>query len=216
MKKITIFMLCGFLLVVGIACQTEIPYSPTFTPEPMYSGWASWLDQPVCMPPCWQNITPGETSKDIAVSILKNIPDVVITYDGKYGLSWDFTNHTDSGEVRVSEDGVVSTIWLGSISEQKVPLRMVVNTYGFPQYLKPYDCREGRCSTALIYPDLGMFLSVYVSNIGTTSNPRFEILADTSVNRVYFIKKGLENFEKIPDFQDYDLLTEWGGYREYP
>jgi hypothetical protein len=156
------------------------------------------------------------TSKDQAVSILKNTPDVVITYNGQYGLSWDFTNPTDSGEIRVSEDGVVSTIWLGSISDEKLFVKTVVDTYGFPKYVKPYDCREGKCSTALIYPDSGMFLSVFVSNTGSSRNPRFEILGDTVVNRVYFIKQGLESFKKIPDFQDYDLLTEWQGYGKYP
>ena len=84
---------------------------------------------------------------------------------------------------------------------------MIVASYNYHRYLKPYDCREEMCEGLLIYPDIGMFLTVYLENTGTIDNPQeLEImLSEASVDRVYFFEPGMESFQKL-SFQDYDLL----------
>ena len=73
------------------------------------------------------------------------------------------------------------------------------------------------CLTALVYPDLGMYLSVFVENKGVSNNlSQVEILPDTIVDRVYFIERGIESFKKIPDFQMDGLFLKWKGYGQYP
>jgi len=61
MKNISALILAGFLLV---ACQPKLPANPTF------------FDSPVCQPPCWENITPGVTTKKDALTILSEIDSV--------------------------------------------------------------------------------------------------------------------------------------------
>ena len=81
----------------------------------------------------------------------------------------------------------------------------------------PDECREGMCVTDLVYPDVGMFLSVFVKNKGVGNDaPQFEILSDTVVNRVYFIEPGIEKFRNLYGLQESNLLMPWKGYREYP
>ncbi|MGA7194237.1 MAG: hypothetical protein WBW94_11445 [Anaerolineales bacterium] len=57
MKRIFIFILVG-LIITGCAASQQ---NSTF------------FDNPVCTPPCWENIRPGITTKDEALTILSRI-----------------------------------------------------------------------------------------------------------------------------------------------
>src|SRR5690349_9248452 len=187
-RNIRLIVWCVLLLIFGVSCKsanTSTP-SPSATLEIPPNWWISWLAHPVCKSPCWQNITPGKTTRDEAIAILEHAPGVVITYDNKDGLSWNFGTKTEEGNIILSEDGIVSSIWMDSISDRKLFLKTIVASYGYPKYVKSYDCREGICSTALLYPDSGMFLVAFTENKGVSNDaPQVEILSDTVVDRVY-------------------------------
>ena len=217
-RNIKFLLWCGLVIILNVSCQNIniSPVSPSATPENSSYWWISWLAQPVCTPPCWQHITPGLTTINEAESILERMPNTVITYNSKYGLTWNFGTKAVEGNISMSEDRIVSSIWLANSSNQSLYLKDIVNKYGFPKYVKPYDCREGMCTAVLVYPDFGMLLDIFIMNKGTVTNPQIEILPDTVIDRVYFIEQGIENFQKIPDFQEYDLLMKWKDYGEYP
>lgn len=216
MKKILRIFWCE-LIILGVSCQVNYTSTPIPSPtsETPSNWWISWLAQPVCKPPCWQNITPGATTINEAVSILESMPEIKITYKAKDGIDWTFSKN-EGGTLTATKEGIVDTIWIGSKSDQKLLLKSSVAAYNSPEYVKPYDCRGDMCSAVLVYPDIGMLLDIFIKNKGNTNNPRIDILPDTVVERVYFILPGMENFQKIPDFQDYDLLMKWKGYGEYP
>ena len=217
-RNIIIFVLSGLLIVFGVSCNviSRNASIPTATPEIPSNWWIAWLAHPVCKPPCWQNITPGVTSRDEAASILKNTPRIVITYNNIDGLSWNFGTKTEEGSVILSEDGIISGIWIGSRSDRKLLLKTIVASYNEPKYLKPIECREGECAIALVYPDEGMFLTVYIKYNGKVdTSPQFEILPDSIIDRVYFIEPGIEKFQEY-FIQDYGLPMKWKGYGEYP
>ena len=220
MKRIIILLvLCGLLLILGVSCKSANTNTPTpsVTPEILPNWWTTWLAQPACKFPCWQNITPGVTTRDEAASILENTPGIVITYNTKDSLVWNFGTKTEGGDIIVSEDGVVSGIELEGESDRKLLLKTIVASYNNPEYVEPIDCREGKCVTALVYPDLGMVLEVFVDNKRIMNDPpQFEILPNTVVDRVGFIEPGIDSFNKIPNFEDYNLLMKWKGYGEYP
>jgi hypothetical protein len=164
-RNISLLVLFGLLILLGISCKSisRNVSTSTATPETPSDWWIAWLAQPACKPPCWQNITPGQTTRDEAVTILENTPGIVITYNNKKrGVTWNFGTKKEEGNIFLSEDGIVSGIWIGSISDKKLLLKTIIVSYSSPKYVKPYDCREGKCVTALVYPDLGMFLSVFV------------------------------------------------------
>ncbi len=214
MKKIKRTIMSLLLMALLISCQTsndQTPLAETDTPDDI---WATWLSLSVCEPPCWQGITPGVTAASEAVSILEGMPDVKIKYQGETGLFWDFKDNTEGGEIRFN-DGVVSRVTLSSISDKKLPLVTVIKAYGVPKYVEPYDCREGMCITALVYPEMGMVLDIFVPNTGNMDGPRIEILATTAIDRVYFLKEGLDGFKMFPELQRHKLM-KWKGYATYP
>jgi len=192
--------------------------TPSLTPDTSLNWWNSWLTEPVCKPPCWQNITPGTTTVKEAISIFENSPDIKIRSRSSDGVDWDFNqNQFESGTLTASQDGVVRTIRIASDSDRKFLLQTIIATYGNPKYVKPDDCRSGTCVMTLIYPGLGMLLSVFVENSsGNDEIPHIEILPETIITDIYFIESGMENFQKLTDFQNYDLLMDWKGYGEYP
>ncbi len=194
------------------------------TPESQASNnsnhWeALWLNTPLCEPPCWENITPGKTNYAEALSILEKLPGVIITYnDQQMGISWIFDkNRPDSGLIRFNPDGTVYSIWLGNSYDQKLYLKTVVDSFAYPTYIQPYDCREGMCSTALAYPDRGMVLEVFLEDMGKINAHQVAIDASSEVNFVYFIETGLESYLSTSMYQEYQLLfMKWKGYGEYP
>ena len=214
-RSMTLLVLFGLLTILGVACQNTTTAQASVTPEIPPNWWTTWLAQPVCKPPCWQNITPGLTTMDKAVSILENSPETKITFKSEDGVDWEFTKD-EGGTLSVSQDRIVRMIWIGSVSDRKLFVKTIVASYNYPEYVKPYDCREGMCITALVYPDLGMLLSVFIENRGEINSPQIEILPETVVNRVYFIEQGIENFLDLFLIQENDLLIEWMGYGEYP
>ena len=224
MKRILkIFVACGLLTTVIVSCATPSTYPPNPMPSPTLElqtdWWISWLAHPVCKPPCWQNITPGVTTRDEAVSILKNIPDIAITYNGEYSLSWEHKSKLEGGNISISEDEVVSSISLGSISERKLLLETIITSYDEPEFVKPFDCNIEvvMCYVALIYPDLGMFLEIYTANKGVDgTSPKFEISLDNAISRVDFFKSGIENFPNLYNAQESEVPIPWKGFGTYP
>lgn len=205
------------LLVLGISCNAPATATATATPKGLITWWTLWLDQPVCKAPCWQNITPGKTSMEDAVEILENTQDIIITFKGKYGVSWQFSQiYSGAGDMRESEDGIVSSIRLGNSPDNELHFKTIVDEYGYPSFVELYDCQLGKCSTILVYPDIGLLVDAYLKDNVEGVNPsQVTIQPDIIVSGVYFIPAGFENFKKIPEFQEQDLL-EWKGYGEYP
>jgi hypothetical protein len=210
----------GLLIVFLVSCQETNVGTPmaSVTPQGLSNWWSKWLAEPVCAPPCWQGITPGLTNANDAISILRDSPEIVITFQSDNGIDWTFNqNSQEAGSLSISPDGLVRMIWLENGSEKKLLLSTIIASYNEPAYVKPYDCREGMCLTALIYPDIGMFLSVFVENRGSDSDmPQFEILADTVVDRIYFIESSKESFLNLYGFPESEILLPWKGYGEYP
>lgn len=205
------------MLILGISCSAPATAMVTGTPESLITWWTLWLDQPACRAPCWQNITPGKTSMEDAVAILENTQDVIITYKGEYGVSWQFSQaRTGSGDMSESEDGIVSNIWLGDSPDKDLHFKTIVEEYGNPSFVELYDCQLRMCSTILVYPDIGLLVDAYLEDNMEGANPsQVTVQPNIVVSGVYFIPVGLENFKKIPEFQEHDVL-EWKGYGEYP
>src|SRR5258707_12800833 len=59
MRNISLFILIGFLLM---GCQPQAPQPTIFDTSP-------------CKAPCWQNVTPGVTSKEDALLVFKQFAD---------------------------------------------------------------------------------------------------------------------------------------------
>ena len=219
---IKLFAICGLLVIVVASCAR--PSTPTPTPMPSATHelkadwWISWLAQPVCKPPCWQNITPGITTFVEALSILENTPGITVAYKTKDALDWEFSKE-EGGTLYASQDGTVEGFWIANKLDNKLLFRTIVDTYGEPDYVKPYECggEVTMCSVALIYPDVGLFLSIYIENKGQNAEtPKFELSPDNVISRVYFSKTGLENIPNLYNLAESEIPMPWKGFGTYP
>ena len=212
---------CAWVIILGASCQSVYSAMPvpsatpasSATPNLLLNWWTSWLIHPVCKPPCWHNITPGVTTKDDALRIIEAAPELTITYKTKDAIEWEFNQNKEEeiGWLHISQSEKVD--WLINTSGESLLLKKVIAAYGNPRLVNPFDCREGKCDTALVYPDLGMLLTVYIGNTRDNSQPQFEILPDTDIYRVHFMEPGTENSLSAP--MDKEILMDWKGYGIY-
>jgi len=85
-----------------------------FTPDPTLQAaqrelQTEWLNNPICLPPCWAGIIPGETGASEAVGILSSLPwikNVTLIEDKMYGeINWSWnTVQGDGGGGRIFFD----------------------------------------------------------------------------------------------------------------
>ena len=224
-KRAIISTAIALLLMLSASCNafpsspaTATFISPTVTPKTSINWWTAWLAQPVCKPPCWENITPGVTTIDEAKSILEKMPGVAIDYESPWGLSWDFGAKDQGGNIVGSDDRKVDCIWMGNSGDPAMHLEQIVAVYHFPEYVKPYDCDPAwMCSIALIYPDLGLLFSTYTEMKELDySSPEFSILPEDEIYRVYFFEPGIEFLDGFYNQGESELPIRWKGYGDYP
>lgn len=215
-KSITAIVILELAALLIAACGPDIMSTPTNIPERSLEWWTAWLKQPACHPPCWQKITPGVTGMADAVSLLENQPNIKIIYSSDKGLSWNFGNNKTGGDLWYSSDGIVSMIRLGNSLNDDLTLSKIVSVYGDASYLTLYDCRQGMCSTMLVYPQIGLLVDLFVEDkIADGVASRVVIEANDVVSNVYFMPPGMDNFKNQEEFQGQSLI-DWRGYGEYP
>src|SRR6266496_222154 len=86
MKKMVLVIVVLNMLGTLVACSRTITATdeayirPTLSPQP---DWlVRWLNEPICQPPCWENVTPGKTSFKDALPIAKAILGAKVSYVG--------------------------------------------------------------------------------------------------------------------------------------
>lgn len=84
-------MYCRYICWAG--CQTP-------TPKPTV------LDDPICAPPCWQNITPGVTTREGFLNIVKSYRYLDQTSLHDYVAPWQGFDDLISGWLRLSPETV--------------------------------------------------------------------------------------------------------------
>lgn len=211
-------LLFALLMFLSAACASNTLITETVNSDNSTHWWTSWLKSPTCAPPCWENITPGITTKEEAAAILVNMQTIEITYQGEFGVEWvSVKDNTEAGWVNTAQTNIVNAIVLGISSKTSLTIETVIASFGNPSYVQPYACREEMCSTVLVYPESGMLLDVFLKDDGNVYNyHQVKIQPDTKITGILFFPAGLENYKRMPEYQEYDLLMEWKGYVSYP
>jgi hypothetical protein len=207
---------CLFIVFAVVSC----------TPRPT---WAKqMLDKPVCLAPCWQNITPGITTQDDLSLMLKQDQYAFNISKSTGSIPWgDTTSWCEDklpcglGDVSVlvafGNTGVVQEIYL--FPGITLYLKDFIPIYGYPEkvvFPEPPSPDAGVVVFDVLYPDVGLVLGFMTDNQGTFANPAIDLRKDLEVDRVIYTVPGLDYyFSHNVEVRSLDQF-EWKGYTHYP
>ncbi len=221
-EKIVFVLSISFFLGILIgACslfpdsvKIEQPWIPT------------WLSNPICDIPCWENITPGKTNIQEVPSILKDIGGVLTDNSNKtdltgsclfYGFLDNFGNSTGVGNLctGINTPDIVEEIHIyTNYSSPTIYLKDVIDTFGDPDYITIVTERN-YCAPLVLYKTRGFAMSF---SFGSCKE-KYRISETMVVDSLYFYNPTSEPFsnERIrgPYYYNPQNLKEWSGFGLY-
>jgi len=241
-KRIALIILLMLLGLVGVcALMIYRPFSPPpeppAPPAPNQTLWIdAWLENPVCQPPCLDNIIPGVTPADEVAEKLSVHPGVLRVEREKKNYYYDViqwytpedemwrlgevTVYTDTQIVTgidVYSDSSVATILLGDF----------IDAFGEPDYVYPYEhlvgalFRSSYCEAELYYLDKGIWLDIYSTE--NTFKETIDITPNAVIRVVAFLPPP-SNIEEAFNSKswyyyaygnDINKVIPWEGYGKY-
>jgi hypothetical protein len=189
----------------------------------------SQILDPVCEPPCWQNIIPGETGMDEFPKILSSMPDVDPERQGWMGkrhgydqlYSWYFQKIDGSVQIGFLDEKVINIIIESDVG---ATLEEMLEKYGEPTDIiyvmrnKLVFMGSAMVETVnLVYPEKGMM--IVFDNRGI--NP-IRISPQQPINWIiYFTPDEMEKAVSLTYQEKYETLIRqnrvhpWQGYIEF-
>ena len=196
--------------------------SPTSTPLPP-TWFTAWLHDPVCQPPCWEEITPGTTTMTETVNILQSLPGVTIdSGPTKYSphtdfqLEWSLPPPSPGGGMAwASDNGIINSLSIGGVLS--TPLQKIIESFGLPDNVFIPICDVGICVTRLIYMHTGMMVELAL-DWDREADSDVIIAPDSEVWRIWFFVPGEKGF--LDAFSQYSesfprWFPPWDGYGKY-
>lgn len=168
----------------------------------------SFLADLVCSPPCWFNITPGVTTQDEALEILRNLPFIdkdSVSTKGFYWNSFDdtiffrSTQQNWDGEAYVMDQKIVLIGFYGKLN---VPFEEAVEMLGEPKYVIN---NRGRVSYSVrsLAPDKGIAYTFNTADL--PRNERNELRPDTPIRLIEFFDP--MKYDELLDAGMFSMLT---------
>ena len=199
-------------ILIGVLCACQ-PAPATKAANPQFAK--QWMESWVCEFPCWQNITPGVTKYDDAVSMLYRTDNVRVTFRSEDGLQF-LDKMNVQGQVNKASSGLVWSISL-IMRDQDITVGDLIQQMGFPAEVALLnDITDLNCTGVLIYPEKSTMLELYLDNHSRKANDcRVDITPDHDVSRIYIIGYGIEEHIKIAPWGVANRAN-WKGYGVYP
>lgn len=162
----------------------------------------SLLSGTPCAPPCWRNITPGQTSMEEAMALVTSIDALEVMQSS--GDAFVFRNGDGAPCCQISsQDGET----VGSVLLQFAPdinIGQVIAARGEPEYVTGQPFSETEANLMLYYPEQNMLLSVVVPGVdGRLAETSPVVAAVYATNEIFSAA-----FESAP-------LQAWQGYLSY-
>jgi len=149
MKKTLIFLINIFLVVSCVDIKSEPKHTDEATA--VDDAWGMrWVENKPCSAPCWEDITPGITLPEDAVSIIKKNETVNLVSVSRKSISIEWATKdygTINGQIYIDLNtlpNVVDTIELNF--SKPIKLEQLVKILG-----KPKISLMGRCSPVATY-----------------------------------------------------------------
>lgn len=195
--------LLPLLLVVLLLAACSPP--PELRDDNFLSDTSLVTGEP-CEAPCWQNITPGETSWNEALTILEDDPRFAnletVTGDEDELL----VNFSPPGDGRqccrmYSQDGQTVDFILTLLAPE-MTVGQVIERYGEPVFYQGEDITADQTFISLLYPDTQLVVYVFGAGIETGN-----LTADNEVIGASYLTD-----DDVIDLLRANDLYEWNGY----
>lgn len=210
-------VVCVVLLVSCNVQSAVMPNTPVPLPSPTktvfvfyYYDWKkNWLNNATCAPPCWEGITPGQSSLQEATEFIEDIPRVEIQYTSKDEIEWWANSYR--GRV-VTGDGYSTILYITTQfdSDEYISLQDAISVFGQPTDVEIYACIHSMCYVNAIYPEFGLALQFELKS----PEKSVKIEESTNVLAAIFFIPGMNNYMNLPPFKD-GLFKRWNGYGIY-
>ena len=196
------------VILLGLFALAVISY------ELMMKSRSNWLSKEmVCVFPCWQQITPQETSFAEALSKLQEKNMVGIADEDGF----DFEVNNVSGSVNKSPDGMVGFIVL-QVKYQSARLGEIVQLIGAPEKMRmghevySFDT----CYVFLVFPDNGVIAELYLHNDSKDqSECQARVSPKSQIFRIVLLGYDLYNNNYWKRSFEHSEFIEWNGYGTY-
>lgn len=206
LMKLRGILLAAILLVVfTAACVGE----PQVLDDNLLKD-ISLLTADPCAAPCWQDIVPGETEWEEAVSLIegkerfKNIQSLDDDQSDAQALTWQDGDDSPTCCQMFSRGGdVVDTIFL--LLAPQMALGEVLEEIGDPLYVTGEEVTGDQALISLVYPDIPLVLYVFVAG-----SAEGELTASSEVvGAIYMTEADMEGVLENTN------LYDWQGYQAY-
>jgi hypothetical protein len=208
MKKVYLLLVVLYLATASLGCARKVSSRDVWLDH--------WLKKPDCLPPCWENITPGQTTLSDAKAVLENKIDFTVT--GIQGGILEFQlGEIASGRLVSDTDTMIQMVWLVFAQNSQLKIGDLISSYGFPPEISFNYFTANEPGFDMLYPKLGMVVSTFPYNTAhSLTNPQFEIEPDEQVSGIQFFIPGLDYYKNqfLPNHSPYEVC-DWTGYGNY-
>ena len=155
-----------------------------------------------CAAPCWQGITPGETSLADALEIVQKQEGLVVVNSSD--TAFVFANESGIGCCQISSQGgeLVATMFFNHAPH--ISVGELIAAHGEPRFVTGQPFTESESALMLYYPDSPMLLYVMVAGIDG------QLSEDSPIVSVIYAAEEIfaDAFAATP-------LDDWKGYLSY-
>jgi hypothetical protein len=204
-RSVRILVMMVPLVLLVAACMPE----PTLRSD-LFLDDDSLLTGEPCAAPCWNGITPGETTWEDANSIVsadEGFEGIETNAEG--GMQQAVWQKAGSGQyccrlIADDTDGATISYIFLALSSPRIIVDNVLDTYGDPAYVTTFPFTSTESVVQLIYPDVPMVVSALVGDSESS------LLANSDVVAVLYM-----------DQAEMDLILQttelkaWAGYQSY-
>lgn len=218
---------------ISATTNTEILVTPsnssagtTMTPKTTLPiGWQdNWLKGVPCKPPCWEGITPGKTTLDEALKLLKQNLTITNTWtiannDGSGGVGWNWSNKPYNkngvtslgGGIGYDKHQIITYIY---IEPRMYKIGEIIQTYGEPNAVIAAPMRVSPENNIINYHLQFIYLNQGFA-LGTIFEKEPSINADVGLDRVVFFPPGTYDQHTSLDNISEQMMVPWQGFKDF-
>jgi len=190
-----------------------------------------WLQNPVCQPPCLDNIMPGVTPGDEVPEKLSEhsgvarVEHLIERYDG-YDINWTVSEcESIFGSVIVDMDTqIVNRIFISNyLCGAQISLGDFIDAFGEPDYVYPYTQStlfHSKCMADLYYVDKGMRVQIF--SIESMYRKRINITHGSLIDSMALFPSQTDIEQTLKSQSSHNLyrsdinkIVPWEGYGKY-